>query len=624
MTRGTPHTSVRGVEGLAGPPRGKPIPLRSSTTTFSKFLVIVLAGLFVLGTLAFLVGVLAPRAASTPSPAPEGGALAAAAAVGIESPAASIGPLPSTPIATLPPPASLAPCPVESAPPSAVGDPAASPDASTCPSPAVDPPASALPAPSVDPAASPAAVIEARMPFVPVVRFWSTTESIDRSDLVAALKGQGNRYSRVLVPTGDRAAIEEALGILMAQSVQDADPAGIIAAVKRGALGILRASDVEPSVRALGIDGKELFGNERVKGLDGWPLVAEVTTAPERAWSQRSTWTLVAGGDSFTDRGVYERVVNRNKGMDYVTNGGTARVTGHYCCGPFIAGNDVPSYELTGNKGAFRRITRGADLAIANHESPIPDNAVFHLHGTTFSSFPRLTEIFVRAGIDWFSLANNHIGDFGDDGIMDTRRNLDRYGIKFGGIGRDLTQARKITYMDVRGTRVALLSCDDIAPAYWAGENEPGSVPCRGPHMREDIQKADARADVVIVFPHWGIEYKYEPTDGQRKLAKRWTAAGADLVLGAHSHVVGTIEPIGDSLVFYSLGNFMFDMNWATYVMESVFPEMTFHGGRLVQVRLHPILLHDQAQLNLLNPRTDDGRALLRTVRRVSNPFMDW
>ena len=98
--------------------------------------------------------------------------------------------------------------------------------------------------------------------------------------------------------------------------------------------------------------------------------------------------------------------------------------------------------------------------------------------------------------------------------------------------------------------------------------------------------------------------------------------AGADLVLGAHSHVAGAIEEIDGSPVFYSMGNFIFDQNWATYTMESFLLEATFQGDRIVQLRLHPFLSHDQAQPNFLDPAKDDGKALMKDVRRAS--FIDW
>ena len=79
------------------------------------------------------------------------------------------------------------------------------------------------------------------------------------------------------------------------------------------------------------------------------------------------------------------------------------------------------------------------------------------------------------------------------------------------------------------------------------------------------------------------------------------------------------MEDIDGTMAFYSLGNFIFDQNWSTETMESVMPEMTFHGDHLVQVRLHPYIEIDQSQPNLLDPATDDGKALLKAVRRVSS-----
>ena len=110
----------------------------------------------------------------------------------------------------------------------------------------------------------------------------------------------------------------------------------------------------------------------------------------------------------------------KGRGLDYPFDGGTAKVTGHGCCDPVFRDNVVPRYVLTGNKGAVRRLFRGAELAIANHEQPVTPKADFHGSGLRFSGRPELTEIFTRAGIDFLSLANNHIRDYGADGIKDT------------------------------------------------------------------------------------------------------------------------------------------------------------------------------------------------------------
>ncbi|MFN8619752.1 MAG: CapA family protein [Chloroflexota bacterium] len=605
---------------VAEPPRGF-----TSTPTFSKILVIVLALSFVLGTAAFMVSASGAKkekpAPTTPVIPVKTGAGAATDTGAIDAPtdvaAAAPGDV-QLALAILQDPS---PSPAPSIDPLASPDPLASVDPFASPDPSFDPNASPDPLSLMDPAA----IVELQMPMVPVVGFWGTQDSISKADLVAALKGQSSDWDRVLIPTGDRAAIEAALGITTGTNVEEASPDAIASAVrlkKKDVLGILRASDVPIRVRTLAIGGADLFGNERIRNLDNWPFTATVQGPAGSAWNQKATWTLVAGGDSFTDRGIYERVVNRNKGIDYPFDGGTANVTGHYCCGPFVDGYQVPRYKLGGPKGIVRDMTKNADLAIVNHESPIPNNWVFHLHGFAFSGKPELTQIFTRAGIDFMSIANNHIRDFGADGIADTRANLDKYGIKYAGAGKDLTQAGQVAYLTTHGVKIGIVSCDAIGPSIFAGDSYAGVLPCKNKYVLPRIKEAKANADFVIVFPHWGVEYSRAPLDKQRKWAAKWIKAGADMITGAHSHVAGAIEEIEGKPVFYSMGNFIFDQNWRTETMESFLIEATFQGKKLVNLRLHPFLSHDQAQPNFLDPAKDDGKALMKSVRNAS--FIDW
>ncbi len=310
--------------------------------------------------------------------------------------------------------------------------------------------------------------------------------------------------------------------------------------------------------------------------------------------------------------------------MDYPFDGGSARVTGQVCCDPVFNDNLVPRYELTGNKGVVRRLFKDAELAIVNHEMPVTDDWGFHRSGLRFSGKPELTSIFVRAGIDWVSLANNHIKDYGAKGIADSRRILRRYGLGFGGAGRDLEQARRISYLDAGETRLAIIPCVGVVPYSWAGPRDSGGTPCLDRYLVPDIKKASRKADVVLVFPHWGVEYTRQPLPSQRKHAARWVKAGADLILGAHSHVAGAIEDIDGRPVLYSLGNLIFDQHWSTNTMESALVEATFHGDQLVELRLWPYVVHAQSQPNLLDPASAEGRRLLRQVRDASAAWLDW
>jgi poly-gamma-glutamate synthesis protein (capsule biosynthesis protein) len=231
--------------------------------------------------------------------------------------------------------------------------------------------------------------------------------------------------------------------------------------------------------------------------------------------------------------------------------------------------------------------------------------------------------MFTNAGIDWVTIANNHIRDFGSSGVIDTRKNLAAAGLGFGGAGKDIAEAGQISYLVANGTRVAIIACVAVLPGSWATNTSAGALPCKNAYVLPRIRQAKKNADVVIVFAHWGAEYSRTPLNSQRDLAKAWFDAGATLVLGAHTHVSGAIEEIDGHVVVYSMGDVIFDQDWWTITMESFLPEMTFEGDRLVQMTLHPFVMADQAQPNLLDPATDDGKALLKDIRHAST-HLDW
>ena len=134
------------------------------------------------------------------------------------------------------------------------------------------------------------------------------------------------------------------------------------------------------------------------------------------------------------DRGVY--LTLKKKGADFPFDGGTAEITGR-CkdCSPL--GWDTPYTKRTGNEGAVRDLIEGADIAVANFENPAPDNPRFHASGTNFSADPRFIDGLANAGIDYVSLANNHIRDAGATGLLQTITNVTKRGIAVLGRGQE-------------------------------------------------------------------------------------------------------------------------------------------------------------------------------------------
>ena len=484
---------------------------------------------------------------------------------------------------------------------------------------------SSSPGPAPSQAASP--LPAASVPIVPVVDFRSTVQNINVDSVRAVLAGTHARW-RILELIGS-----DADGILAALGMKrPADPSRLVLAssvtvlerhlaADSRRLGFLRASQVSPAVRALSWGGRALFGVDRVTANGSWRLAARLP-GDTRPFNDGATWTLVAGGDILLDRGVYKQTTILGKGVNFPFDGGTAEITGRRCCSSFDW--PIPITRRTGNKGAVRDLLSGADVAVANFENPAVDAFRYHTEGTVFSADPRLIAGLRNAGIDAVSVANNHIGDAGRAGVVQTIVNLDEYGIKHAGAGRNTAAAHRPALIRVHGLTVAILGYDTIAGAYTAGATTPGSARLTIAGAKADIAAARrAGADVVIVYPHWGIEYRASPFAAQQALARSIITAGADMVIGNHAHWVGAMEVYKGRPIWYALGNFVFDQTWSEPTSEGLLLELTFSGRRLVQVELHPTIILDGAQPNFLDP-AGDGRVVLGQLYDASKKLLPW
>ena len=315
------------------------------------------------------------------------------------------------------------------------------PQGSASPSPA----ASSTPAPS---SPAPAATI-VKTAIVPVTQFRSPVTATNRAELATVLAGTSTRYEALTLVDDEADAILGALGVARPSDTtrlvlaKDAATLSRDLAKHRKRLGFIRAEDVTPAVRALAWGDRSLFGVDRVKKAADWRLNAELPRrADEHAFDPASTWTLFAGGDILLDRGVYETLRVKGRGPDFPFAGGTAEITSR-CrnCSPL--GWDLPRTRRTGNAGSVREVISGADIAMANFENPAPNRFTWHTSKTVFTADPTLIDGLVKAGIDYVSIANNHIGDAGNNGILQTIANLKKRGLRYSGAGKDLAAAQK-------------------------------------------------------------------------------------------------------------------------------------------------------------------------------------
>lgn len=200
----------------------------------------------------------------------------------------------------------------------------------------------------------------------------------------------------------------------------------------------------------------------------------------------------------------------------------------------------------------------------------------------------RTADALVDAGFTTVSLANNHAMDYGIPGIRDTVEALDTAGLSHAGAGVDLESAVEIDYQEHGDLTVATLSFTDvfvegfIARAFQGGVLQ-ADVDTFGPLL----QRAALEADLVIAHVHWGEEYDLRVRAEQREMAEDMAAAGADIIVGSHPHVLLPVEMIGDTLVLHSLGNFVFDQGWSR-TRESVIARYELGEDGMARVELVP------------------------------------
>lgn len=205
---------------------------------------------------------------------------------------------------------------------------------------------------------------------------------------------------------------------------------------------------------------------------------------------------------------------------------------------------------------------RGADLATANLECtvstrgfPVPNKPF------TFRGPPSAIEAAAEfAGLDVLSVANNHSLDYGRSAFFDTLALVRAAGIASVGGGRNLAAARRPAILSAGGLRLAFLGYSDInPPGFTAGSSWPGTAAADPAIIAADVRAARRRADLIVVWFHWGIELDRYPDGRQQELAAAALNAGATVVLGAHPHVLQPIvRPARGRLVAWSLGNFVF------------------------------------------------------------------
>ncbi len=206
-----------------------------------------------------------------------------------------------------------------------------------------------------------------------------------------------------------------------------------------------------------------------------------------------------------------------------------------------------------------------ADILLLNNEfcfsrrgNPLPGKLY------TFRADPAHAQMWHELGADLVGLANNHVYDFGPDAFEDTLTTLKEADVPYVGAGRNIQEAMQPQYFVAGGMKIAYVAATRaekfiMTPA--AEENVPGVLRTYDPELTlRAIREAKENSDYVVVYVHWGTEGSTVLEKAQTDLATQYAQAGADLIVGAHTHILQGAGWRGDVPVIYSMGNFWFNM----------------------------------------------------------------
>ncbi|MBN1484537.1 MAG: CapA family protein [Chloroflexia bacterium] len=430
--------------------------------------------------------------------------------------------------------------------------------------------------------------------FVPVVSFWLPLTEVAYVDLEHIFAGRVGTWGELglvrdetVVPLvlqgGPPRPLSPAPALTVPAALPDVDALAAALEQYPGGIALLPLERVDVRLRVPPVDGRDPLLADQMDPQD--PLARTLYLAASPAieaalWAQLESFAhqqaagppdpaieIIFVGDIIPARMVEQRILAH--GGDYTRP--FAQVAAGLRQGDLTVGN--------------------LDSALSNEIVPPDDPYTF-----SFVANGRFCEGLRYAGFDAISLATNHSLNYGAEGLSHTITLLQGAGIVPFGAGMDLQEARQPAFFELEGLTFALLGYDDVAHYYAAGESWAGTAPAGAEWMAADIAAAHERADVVIPYFHWGWEYNRLPSSRQRDLAQQAIDAGADVVVGSHTHWVQSLERRQGVAILYSLGNFVFDQMWSLETRRSVIAHLIFRGKRLVNVRLEAVQIEDYHQ----------------------------
>mgnify|MGYP006365422505 CR=1 FL=1 len=255
----------------------------------------------------------------------------------------------------------------------------------------------------------------------------------------------------------------------------------------------------------------------------------------------------------------------------------------------------------------IREVIKSADFSFVNFESPVVEEGYKPIHkcGPNLRCTTEAAEAVRYAGFTGVTMANNHILDFGSDGLRKSVKCCQEQGLDVVGVGENLRDAEKVLYLEKEGKKLAIINCCEHEFSI-ATESEAGANPLNPIRQYYAIQEAKKQADYVLVIVHGGHEHFQLPSPRMQETYRFFVDSGADAVVNHHQHCYSGYEVYNGKPIFYGLGNFCFDeergrnSTWN----EGYMVVLSFDKQKITYEMIPYIQCNDKASVLIVKDRT--------------------
>lgn len=277
-----------------------------------------------------------------------------------------------------------------------------------------------------------------------------------------------------------------------------------------------------------------------------------------------------------------------------------------------------------------------ADIVFGNLEAPLSCDGVPQKNKILLHQNARAPAGLKDAGYDIFSIANNHIMDYGEDALIKTIDILEEHGLGHVGAGADISQATKPVEFLKKGVKISFLAyasstTDESNPLISAGEHDAGVALLDIKNIKEDINALQKKhADIIAVSLHWGLDKYHYPLPKQIDWAHEIIDAGANIIIGHHSHCLQAVEIYKKGIIAYSLGNFVFgdflllngNMNrWTKRNRATALLRVTIAKEGVMDYEIIPVFVNGNGQLRVL--KGVERQRMLKNIAKWSDAVKD-